>query len=299
VSALSSTAWATGRFDARAGPRRVLFGRMYEDASVELSAFRPGGRVFCIASAGCTAMRLSQSHDVVAIDINPRQLDYAAARLEGAPSVRGTAERVMGFLRTFAPLVGWTRARLEHFVELDDPAVQLEFWRRELDTPRLRLAFDAVFSVTALRSVYSPQLLEFLPRRFGATMRARLRRCFGRHPNRTNPYVRALLLGDVADAAISAGPVTLVQGDAASWLERAPKASFDGFTLSNILDGASPEYRSRLFDAVRHAAAPRAVAALRSFAEPDGPSPWNRAADDRAMLWGIVDVRPVAELHAS
>jgi hypothetical protein len=30
---------------------------------------------------------------------------------------------------------------------------------------------------------------------------------------------------------------------------------------------------------------------LRSFAEPLGPSGSNLASEDRAMLWGIVDVR--------
>ena len=40
----SITIWERGRLDARVGPRQVLFGRMYEDASVELKAFRPGSR---------------------------------------------------------------------------------------------------------------------------------------------------------------------------------------------------------------------------------------------------------------
>ena len=50
----TATAWKAGRFDARVGPKQILFGRMYEDAAIERAAFRPGGRVFCIASAGCT-----------------------------------------------------------------------------------------------------------------------------------------------------------------------------------------------------------------------------------------------------
>ena len=45
--------------------------------SIELDAFRPGGRILCIASAGCTAMKLAPDHEVVAVDINPIQLAYA------------------------------------------------------------------------------------------------------------------------------------------------------------------------------------------------------------------------------
>ena len=55
-------------------------------------------------------------------------------------------------------------------------------------------------------------------------------------------------------------------------------------------------YRQRLSAAVRRAAAPGAIAVLRSFGEPGVASPTNRAAEDRAMLWGIVDVRPAAAL---
>jgi hypothetical protein len=35
---------------------------------------------------------------------------------------------------------------------------------------------------------------------------------------------------------------------------------------------------------------------LRSFGEPAEATATNRAEDDRSMLWGIVDVRRVAEL---
>jgi len=271
---------------------------MYEDAAIELAAFRPGSRVFCIASAGCTAMQLAAQHQVVAIDINRNQLAYAADRIAGGPAIRGTAERVMGFARTFAPLVGWSRARLRRFLDLDDPAAQVEVWRDQLDTRRLRAAFAALFSIVALRAVYASRFLAVLPPHLGAVMRARMERCFARHANRTNPYARALLLGELpADTPPPrAGAIELVHGDAAEWLERAPAASFDGFTLSNILDGAAQPYRARLFAAVRRAAAPDAIAVLRSFREPAEPQVTNRAADDRAMLWGIVDVRPAATL---
>ncbi len=291
------TVWLRGRFDARSGPGKLLFGFTYEDAAIEIGAFRPGGRVLCIAAAGDTAMRLASHHQVVAVDVNPAQLAYARRRCAGGPGARGSAERWMGFVRTFAPLTGWTRARLERFLALDDPAEQTAYWRRCLDTRRFRRAFDGVLSARFLGAIYAPELLSALPPRSGAVLRARLERGFGRHPNRENPYARALLLGEPYWQAASrqARSVRFVHADAASFLEGEPAGSFQGFALSNVLDGASPEYGQRLLRAVERAAAPGAVMVLRSFREPPGaPAPTNRAAEDRAMLWGVVEVREVA-----
>lgn len=292
------TTWERGRLDAHVGPKQVLFGRMYEDASVELDAFRPGSRVLCIASAGCTAMKLAPHHEVVAVDINPVQLAYAERRLEGDPGFRGKVERVMDFVRFFGPLAGWWPSRVRAFVELDDPTEQTKYWQQHLDTWRFRTALDLLFTVTALRAVYAPRLLDFLPKRLGAVMRGRMERCFARHPNRTNPYVRSLLLGELSSdpTPAEARDVRLVHADAADFLENVAPASFDGFTLSNILDGVDDAYRQRLFAAVKRAAAPGAVIVLRSFGEADASSPANHADDDRAMLWGSVLVRPAAEL---
>ena len=292
------TVWQRGRLDARVGPRQVLFGRMYEDAAIELDAFRPGSRVLCIASAGCTAMKLAPHHEVVAVDINPVQLAYAERRFDGDPGFRGRAERIMDFMRFFGPVAGWWPSRVRAFLELDDPAEQMEYWRRRLNTWRFRTSVDALFSVTALRSVYAPRFLDFLPNRLGSVMRGRMERCFERHPNRTNLYARSLLLGELSSEPPppQAKDVRLVQADAAAFLEHEPAASFDGFTLSNILDGVDDAYRQRLLAAVKRAAAPGAVTVLRSFGNADAGSPTNRAADDRAMLWGSVLVRPAAEL---
>ena len=292
------TVWERGRLDARVGPRQVLFGRMYEDASIELEAFDPGSRVFCIASAGCTAMKLAAHHNVVAVDINPVQLAYAQRRIDGDPGFRGRAERIMDFLRFFAPLAGWWPSQLRAFVDLEDSGEQMTFWNRNLNTWRFRVGLDLLFSMTALRSVYSPRLLDFLPKRLGAVMRGRMERCFARHPNRSNPYARSLLLGELSSdpPPPQARDIQLVHADAADFLEQQSPASFDAFSLSNILDGVEEAYRQRLFAAVKRAAAPGAITVVRSFGEAESGSPWDRAPQDRAMLWGSVLVRPAAEL---
>lgn len=298
TATVAETAWERGRFDARDGPGKVLFGRMYEDASIELDAFRPGGRVLCIASAGCTAMALAPHHEVVAVDINPVQLAYAERRFAGDRGARGAAERVMAFGRSFAPLAGWWPSRVRAFLDLEDPAEQSGYWRRYLDTARFRAALDGLLSLTALRAVYASSFLDFLPPRLGSVMRGRMERCFARHPNRANPYARALLLGElsITPPPPEASDIRLVHADAAAFLEREPAGSFDGFALSNILDGVDAAYSRRLVAAVKRAAAPEAVVVLRSFREPSAALATNRAAEDRAMLWGIVDARPAATL---
>ena len=298
TATVAETAWERGRFDARDGPGKVLFGRMYEDASIELDAFRPGGRVLCIASAGCTAMALAPHHEVVAVDINPVQLAYAERRFAGDRGARGAAERVMAFGRSFAPLAGWWPSRVRAFLDLEDPAEQSGYWRRHLDTARFRAALDGLLSLTALRAVYASSFLDFLPPRLGSVMRGRMERCFARHPNRANPYARALLLGElsITPPPPETSDIRLVHADAAAFLEREPAGSFDGFALSNILDGVDAAYSRRLVAAVKRAAAPEAVVVLRSFREPSAALATNRAAEDRAMLWGIVDARPAATL---
>ena len=298
MSSLVGTAWERGRLDAWAGPSKLLFGRMHEDASIELGAFRPGGRIFSIASAGCTAMALSPRHEVVAADINPVQVAYARRRFLGEPGDRGAAERMMALARGFVPLVGWSPPRVREFLEFADTAEQMAYWRRYLDTRRFRAAIQAVLSPAVLALFYARPLLASLPRKFGEVLRVRMERCFARHPNRDNTHARSLLLGEFADSPVpaQATQIRLVHADAAACLEAEAPGSFDGFTLSNILDGAGAAYRQRLAAAVRLAAAPGAIVVLRSFREPPAASATNWAAEDRSMLWGIVEVKPAAAL---
>jgi S-adenosylmethionine:diacylglycerol 3-amino-3-carboxypropyl transferase len=293
------TAWKNGRFRAGRGPCKLLFGCMHEDAAIELRVFQPGGRIFCIASAGCTALKLAAHHTVVAVDINPVQIAYVQERLARPTQVkRGSAERILAFARTLGPLAGWDRRRVRAFLDLDNPEEQILYWRRHLDTWRFRAAFSFLLSRLVLRSVYSSAFLNGLPQNFGTVLRSRMERCFALHPNCTNPYAYALFLGQMRSraAAPEVRKIQLHHADAADFLERQPAGSFTGFSLSNILDGTNAAYAQRLVAAVQHAAAPGAVVVLRSFHEPQGATETNHAAEDRAMFWGVVDVRQASAL---
>jgi S-adenosylmethionine:diacylglycerol 3-amino-3-carboxypropyl transferase len=274
---------------------------MHEDPEIERAAFVGKGRVFAIASAGCTAFRLAGEHEVLACDINPVQLAYAEARARGAAAVEGDAERAMRFARGFAPLAGWRRGVLREFLAMADAEEQARFWRERLDTRRFRAGLDLFVSRQVLRLMYAPELLASLPARFGEVFRARLARGIATFGNALNPYARMLLLGEfpeepTAEVRIErAARVQFVLGDAAAYLESCPPRSFDAFTLSNILDGASSSYRARLSQAVRRTATEDAVVVLRSFAEPRAGLAANHAARDRSMLWGVVEIGPARE----
>jgi len=299
---IPDTAWTAGRLSSRQGDRRVLFGRMYEDVAVERAVFAGKGRVFCIASAGDTALALAREHEVVACDINPVQLAYARERGDGAPRRVGDADRAMAAMRKLMPLIGWNRAALEEFLGMRDVEEQSDFWHRRLNTWRFRKGMDLLMSHAVLRRVYSKPLLAALEPEFGKVLRQRMDRTFARHPNADNPYARALLLGEVEEAAEDSGSgrgVTWLEGDAASVLQSMPPGSLDGFTLSNILDGASAGYRERLMQAVARAATPGAMVVLRTFGRSTGchkSEDWTER--DRSILWGQVMAAPVDQYLA-
>lgn len=285
--------------DGRAGARGVLFGRMYEDAAIEERAIAEGARVFAIASAGCTAMRLAAGREVTAVDINPAQLAYARERAAGAEPRAGAAERLMAKGRALLRLAGWRRDRVEEFLALEEPEEQTAYWRAKLDTARFRAGLDAAMGRALLGRFYAAAMLEPAPANLGQVMRRRMERCWERHANRTNEYARALLAGELA-AGMGAAPgrekIRWVCAEAAEYLERCAGVSFDAFTLSNIFDGADAGFRRRMMRAVRRAAAPGAVMVVRSIAEPAAGMRGNQAEQDRSFLWGVVRVGLVEEM---
>jgi hypothetical protein len=278
----ASTPWQRGRLDARRGKPRLLFGQMYEDWDIEAEVLPPSGRVFCIASAGSTSIALAaRGLAVTAVDINPAQVDYVRARLEGAAPRAGMADWFFAAGRRFLPLMGLRRPRIRQFLELSDPSEQVRFWRAHLDTARFKAALALAINPLALRTIYSSTFVRVLPTRF----------------DRTNPYAWRFFLGtdppDYSAPALAADRIELVCADAAAYLESCPPASFVGFSLSNILDGTEPAYGERLMAAVRRSAQAGAVVVLRSLMEPPPGESTEWAARDRSMLWGRLTVETV------
>src|SRR5205823_5003810 len=115
------SAWRRGSL--RGGgrqPPKLLFGRMYEDWMIEADALPERGRIFCIASAGCTAFALaSRGASVTAVDANPAQIEYVTERLSGAEPRAGVVDRMLAGLRRLSPLVGWSPAALAEFCALE------------------------------------------------------------------------------------------------------------------------------------------------------------------------------------
>jgi S-adenosylmethionine:diacylglycerol 3-amino-3-carboxypropyl transferase len=270
---------------------------MYEDRAIELEVLPAGGRVFCIASAGCTAFALAaRGDDVTAVDVNPAQVMYVHRRLAGERPVDGRVERLLCRARRLAPLLGWRAGELERFCTLEDVDEQARIWREQLETVRLRFAMALALRPLALRLAYASEFMAAVPPRFDRVLRQRLERGFRLHPNRRNPYAAQLLLGQGASAAAPCGAaLALVCADAVEYLEACAPGSFDGFSLSNILDGAAVSYADRLLRAVRRAAAPGAVLVLRSLAEPARSEDDRWAARDRSFLWGSVRVERLGE----
>ena len=289
-----TTPWQSGSF--RATSPKLLFGRMFEDPSIELHAFPPHSRVFSIASAGCTARALAAAgHQVTAVDINPLQLAYAQSRATGSPAREGAAERLMSAGCSLLPLLGSAERKRAFFLNMTDPAEQLDYWDRHLDSPLWRLAVDTVLSQTFLRLAYAAPFIRSLKTNsFGAQIRARLRRGWATHPNRSNPYAWRLLLNQTIEPEPPAHPIQFFCADAADFLESSPPKSFDAFSLSNITDGASDAYISRLNAALRHAGTFTAVVVARSFADTETSS--NQAPKDRSLLWGTVAVGQAPDL---
>jgi hypothetical protein len=259
---------------------------MYEDPEVELRSL-PRGRVLAIASAGDVAFALAAGgRDVMAVDVNPAQIEYVRDRMAGSAAHAGQADRYLGLAAKALPPMGLTRGRLEGFFELDDPAVQVTAWRR-LAGRRFRAALAFAFG-PALRLAYRGELARALPPGFAAELSSRLERGFGIHANRRNPLARALF--GLPTTPTTAREIDVEHAEVVDYLRRQPPRSFDGFAFSNVTDGAPGAFREQLLTAAREASRAGAVAVLRTLALPRSQEDAERAASDRALIWGGIEV---------
>ena len=300
---MGSTPWTSGRFRGTSGTQQVLFGRMFEDPAVELENFAgTKKRIVCIASAGDTMRALLEhGHEVVGVDINPVQIEYARQRLAGAGAVHGRADRILALARAGMVLAGWNHNAIRSFLDLTDTTEQIAVWNRQFRNRRSRMAFALSFRAT-LRLAYSRPLAQVVGKQFDISLWNRLERGFATHPNVANPWASYLLLGiwpKPTERPVELEETALVCADLMKYLSQQEPNSVDGFTLSNILDGPDAAYQRALLTEVGRAVRPDGITILRSFGEPRNTIEEKRAAADRSLLWGRVVVANGKEVSAA
>ena len=272
---------------------------MYEDASIEarsVPAGRPGllHRLCGVhrVQAGAPPRGRGRATSI------PRSSPTRSGASPESPMIRGTAERVMCFGRRLLPLAGWRPSRLRAFLDLERAPEQAAYWRA-ISTPGASVRPSTPSCRGRCSAPSTPRLSSPVCRHASAASCARAWRAASPciRTGRTRTRARC------CSASSATSPRPRRQGGSVSSTPKRPRTSRPqpkgASTASRSrTSSTAPEnaYRARLFAAVKRAAAPGAVVVLRSFGEPPADLPTNRAPQDRAMLWGIVDVKPVALL---
>ena len=287
--------WETGNFSAGHEGPELLFGRMHEDWNLESAYFSPGGRVFCVASAGCTSLALAaRGHAVDAVDLNPAQVEYVRSRLMGKPQRQGAAERWLHRVRRLSSWAAPDRSAIRRFLMLTDPPTQLRYFGSVVGNKWRKALFQLMLSSWSLGAAFHKDFAGAVPSRFGSILWRRLENGFATHPNRWNSFAWQLFEERTSPFEEALPPITcpirVARSDAAAFLEAGPGGAYDGFSLSNILDAAESGYWDRLSRSLVHAAKPGAVVILRGLGEPHNDEEREMAVRDRSMLWGRIRV---------
>lgn len=277
--------------------QRVLFGVSYEDERIELDAFAGARRVCLVATSGeVVAACADAGHEVVAVDLNPAQLDYARQRIAGGPTRRGSAQLVMDTVRQGLTAVApaWrSRHLVQHLLHDDGPAAR-KHWDETLDSRAFRAVLKASLKPgLRLGVIARPELFGFLPPRFHDVIRERVADGLARHGMAGNRFAWRLLAGRELPGwhlpTVDADAITWQVADIATHLESVPAGSYDGVSLSNVVDGLPNAFARRLLVAARHAVRKGGPIIWRTFSNPGLPGP-GLAGDDAAMVWGQVQV---------
>ncbi len=273
------TPWADGRLGRIGRGPRLLFGATYEDPNLEIAAFAGCREVLCIAGAGDLARSLaSAGFRVTALDVNPRQIEYAIERSNGGPFRRGSAEHVMGIGRNLLRLGGWSAETMRRLAVSDDPVERETIWKSLTSGPR-GLLLRILLSPARLAVLFRPEFVSLAGPGFYRRLVETVGSSLKASPSGENPFAHILFMGKPLGAAspdLGGTPFAenpkFVCADILQYLHGLPEGSVECAAMSNICDGAPADFRAQLDSALRRALKPGAPVTVRTLGDVSGLS---------------------------
>jgi Uncharacterized conserved protein (COG2071) len=268
------TPWADGRLGRIGRGPRLLFGATYEDPNLEIAAFAGCREVLCIAGAGDLARSLAAvGFRVTALDVNPRQIEYAIVRSNGGPFRRGSAEHVMGIGRNLLRLGGWSAETMRRLAVSDDPVERETIWK-SLTSGHRGLLLRMLLSPARLAVLFRPEFVSLAGPGFYRRLVETVGSSLQASPSEENPFAHLLFAGkpfgsasrDLGGTRFAENP-KFVCADILQHLEGLPEGSVECAAMSNICDGAPADFRAKLDSALRRALKPGAPVTVRTLGD--------------------------------
>ena len=109
----------------------------------------PARRIFCIASAGCTAMALATRHRGHRRRHQSGAAPYAEAARRRRPEAASVPPSASSASAAGASAFGWRRRTLASFLALEHPVDQMAFWNRHLNSAAFGWPVETLLSVAS------------------------------------------------------------------------------------------------------------------------------------------------------
>jgi S-adenosylmethionine:diacylglycerol 3-amino-3-carboxypropyl transferase len=183
--------------------------------------------------------------------------DRHRMRLSQGLNMAGSVDRRISILRGVFHRLIHSKEFVRRFLLLTDVREQQVLFDRSWTHWRWNAGTRLAFDPRLLKAFFGRGADLTIPADFHRTLRERVRRSLTGSPAAVNPYVWSTFLGEYGETKlpylIEGGMTTIREHrsilrfattDFLEWLRRAETRSIDFFSLSNILETATPEYQA-------------------------------------------------------